>query len=303
MLMFWPDGFGSELHLKGRARDLLTPAHGHPTIVAASDLYAVTGRARDVQAIESHPAHEPLQRLVGCRAGGNLRSAIAQELPDQVEGGTPLLLLLDDIAGATLISGFTYFRWADAVPGMRERMGQGPKSDMRGICSGFRDGSSALFEDGSLRGVSSNTPVAPSLHDPADPDGWHQRDESPQINMCRARRIDVWETGDHLEFDTMFRDTCSVPEGPEVVLHEYQILGTADRETGIVQSVEAIPRVLPYPECPLAAANTSRMVGTALRAMRTEVLGQLRSIDCCTHLNDGLRSLAEVPVLAESLSG
>jgi hypothetical protein len=87
------------------------------------------------------------------------------------------------------------------------------------------------------------------------------------------------------------------------VLHEYQILGTADRETGIVQSVEAIPRVLPYPECPLAAANTSRMVGTALRAMRTEVLGQLRSIDCCTHLNDGLRSLAEVPVLAESLSG
>ncbi len=303
MLMFWPEGFGNELHLKGHARDLLTPEHGHDMSVASSDLYAVTGRERDVQAIASHPEYEPLQRLVGCRAGGNLRSAIAKELPDQVEGGTPLLLLLDDIAGATLISGFTYFRWADAVPGMRERLGGGPQKDMRGICSGFRDGSSALFSDGSLRGVSSNTPASPSLHDPADPDGWHQRDEPPEINMCRARRIDVWQAGDQLEFDTMFRDTCSVPEGPEVVLHEYQILGTADRSTGILESVEAVPRVLPYPECPLAAANSSRMVGTALRAMRTEVLGQLRSIDCCTHLNDGLRSLAEVPVLAGSLPG
>ena len=42
------------------------------------------------------------------------------------------------------------------------------------------------------------------------------------------------------------------------------------------------------------------MAGTELRAMRTEVLERLRNADCCTHLNDGLRSLAEVPVLAAS---
>jgi len=35
--------------------------------------------------------------------------------------------------------------------------------------------------------------------------------------------------------------------------------------------------------------------------MRTEVLQRLRATDCCTHLNDGLRSLAEVPVLAATL--
>jgi hypothetical protein len=44
------------------------------------------------------------------------------------------------------------------------------------------------------------------------------------------------------------------------------------------------------------------MAGTELRAMRTEVLARLRAADCCTHLNDGLRSLAEVPILAASLS-
>ena len=40
------------------------------------------------------------------------------------------------------------------------------------------------------------------------------------------------------------------------------------------------------------------MEGTQLRALRSEVLKRLKSADCCTHLNDGLRSLAEVPILA-----
>jgi hypothetical protein len=35
--------------------------------------------------------------------------------------------------------------------------------------------------------------------------------------------------------------------------------------------------------------------------MRTEVLRRLRNTDCCTHLNDGLRSFAEVPILAAAL--
>jgi hypothetical protein len=301
MIMFWPEGFGSELHLKGRARDLLTPASGEPSVVDASDLHVVTGRERDVQQIESDPVYEPLGRLLGCRAGGNLRKAIAQELPEQVEKGTSLHLLLDDIAGATLISGFTYFRWADAVPGMRERLGTGTQKDMRGICSGFREGSSALYPTGALRGVSSNTPVAPSLGDPADPLGWHDLEDPPEVAMRRARRIDVWRTGDQLEFHTMFRDSCWVPDGHEVVLHEYEVVGTADTEAGVLASVRAIPRVLPYPECPLAAPNAPRLVGTPLHDLRTEVLAQLRSIDCCTHLNDGLRALAEVPVLAASL--
>ena len=32
MLMFWPDGLGTDLHLKGRARDLLTPVDGEPVV-------------------------------------------------------------------------------------------------------------------------------------------------------------------------------------------------------------------------------------------------------------------------------
>ncbi len=59
--------------------------------------------------------------------------------------------------------------------------------------------------------------------------------------------------------------------------------------------------MLPYAECPGAAPHASRMEGTSLRALRREVLDRLRNTDCCTHLNDGLRSLAEVPLLAGHL--
>jgi len=72
----------------------------------------VTGRERDIQRIESDPPRPGLQGLVGSRAGGGLRSAIAQELPDEVREGTPLYLLLDDLAGSTLISGFAFLRWS-----------------------------------------------------------------------------------------------------------------------------------------------------------------------------------------------
>jgi hypothetical protein len=303
ILMFWPQGLGAELHLKGRARDLLTPVQREPEVLRAVDLLAVTGRERDIQRVEAQPSVHGLERLVGCRAGSNLRSAIAQELPEEAAAGTPLYLLLDDLAGSTLISSFAFFRWADRFPDMRQRLSAGTNTRiMRGICSGFRDGSSALNPDGTLKGISSNTPCPPPLVDPADPLGWHELDDHPEIAMRRARRIDVWNEGGVIGIDSMFRDSCWNPaNGEEAVVHEYQILGTADRATGTLLSVTAVPRILPYVECPGAAPNAAWMIGTALRDMRAEVLERLRSTDCCTHLNDGLRALAEVPVLTDSL--
>jgi hypothetical protein len=301
MLMFWPDGLGTDLHLKGRARDLLTPVRGEPVVLRNSDLYAVTGPARDIVRIQADPANAALKRLVGCRAGANLRSAIAQELPNEVAEGTPLYLLLDDLAGSTLISGFAYLRWADHIPMIRNRVANAPRRVMRDICSGFRDGASSLLSDGSISRLRQNTAHPGPLADPVDALGWHELDVHPEIAMRRARRIDVWEDSGQLGIDAMFRDSCWDPGGVEVVVHEYQITARADRATGELLAVEAIPRVLPYAECPAAAPNASWMAGTDLRAMRTAVLQRLRAVDCCTHLNDGLRSLAEVPVLAGSL--
>ncbi len=300
MLMSWPDGLGTDLHLKGRARDLLTSRSGAAVVVNHADLDAVTGRGRDIQRLVADPPGQGLERLVGRHAGGGLRSAIAEELPGEVAGGTPLHLLLDDLAGATLISGFVFVRWMDQIPEMRERLTKVPGRSMVDICAGFRAGSSALASDGSIV-HRQNTARAVPLADPADPVGWHPLDDPVPPAMRRARRIDVWGDGDVLEIDAMFRDSSWDPDGGEIVVHEYQILGQADRTSGVLRSVTAVPRVLPYAECPGAAPNASWLAGTELRAMRTDVLERLRATDCCTHLNDGLRSLAEVPVLAESL--
>ena len=303
MLMFWPDGLGTDLHLQGSARDLLTPEQDEPVVLSASELYAVTGRERDIRRIEAEPAPAGLQRLVGCRAGGNLRSSLAQELPEEMAQGTALYLLLDDLAGATLIAGFAFLRWADHVPEIKQRLANSGHHVMRDVCSGFRDGASSLRSDGTMSGIRQNTSYPGPLADPADPLGWHQIPDNPAIAMRRARRIDVWADGGVLGIDAMFRDSCWDPDGAEVVIHEYQILARADGATGCLMDVEAQPRVLPYAECPGAAPNAAWMAGTDLREMRTEVLRRLRAADCCTHLNDGLRSLAEVPVLAAALPG
>ena len=90
--------------------------------------------------------------------------------------------------------------------------------------------------------------------------------------------------------DAMFRDSCWDPDGHEEVVHEYELLGSADRSTGRSLSMIAVPRVLPYAECPGAPHRTPRgWRAPTLRAMRAEVLERLRATDCCTHLNDGLR--------------
>ena len=195
VLIAWPDGLGTDLHLTGRCRDLLTPAEGAPVVLDTADLLAVTDRGRTIERISSRPALPGLDRLLGSTGGGNLRRAIVQELPDQVEAGTPLHLLLDDLAGSTLISGFAYFRRADQIPGFEETIAKARPRMTVNICSGFRTGASSLASDGTLSGLPQNVAKVGSLVDPDDPLGWHPLDRPPPVAMRRARRIDVWARG------------------------------------------------------------------------------------------------------------
>jgi hypothetical protein len=304
IMMFWPDGPANELHLKGRARDLLTPAAGDPQELNLAEMSVVTAnRTREILQITTLPDPEPagVQNLVGKRAGGGLRAAISEELPEEVEAGTPLHLLLDDMGGTTLIAGFTFIRWKEHVPILKERMDGSPRPYMQDTCSGFRPGAISLFADGTMSGIPQNTVHPATLDDPSDPLSWHALDDHPDMAMRRARRIDVWAEGERIRIDAMFRDSCWDPDGQESVIHEYQLFAEGDRDTGVLESVTAQPRVLPYPECSEAAPKAAWMQGLPMRDLRREVLARLKSVDCCTHLNDGLRSLAEVPVLAAAL--
>ena len=146
-------------------------------------------------------------------------------------------------------------------------------------------------------------PVAPVLEDPTDPDGWHPMEALPPTSMRRRRRIDVVPQGDDfVHVDATFRDSFWEPSGEEVVLHEYLLAAEVDG-AGRILRIDAEPRVLPWPECPAAAASAAQLIGTIAEALPDTVKQDLRGISSCTHLNDLFRSLRDVHRLGATARG
>jgi hypothetical protein len=298
--MHWPAGWGTQMRMLGRARDLLTPAAGVPAQVLAEDaLHVGAAPDRTIEDIRAVPDRPALERLIGARGGGRLRGQLALVVPDEREA--PLYLLLDDLSGATLVGGFAFSQWPSALKLVQTSQAGTPKTlrRMEGICTGFQPGASSLNPDGTSRFSHDVRPVRP-VQRADDPLSWHELPDMAGISMRRARRIDV-SLGTVIDIDSFFQDSATTPEGGRKAVHEYVLRATADPASQRLLSVTADPRVLPYRECPMAAANVDRMIGTPLTELRTAVLSRLKGIDGCTHLNDALRALAEVPALVRSL--
>jgi hypothetical protein len=177
---------------------------------------------------------------------------------------------------------------------------------MTGVCTGFMPGSSGLAPDGTSRWTHRTRPVAP-VDETHDVLAWHEMQQIAEVSMRRARRIDVWIDAGTTYVEAMFQDTSTRPEGGRVAVHEYTLTATAvpDPATGalVLASVDPVPHVLPYAECPLAVLNAGSLVGTPMAALRAVVLERLTGVAGCTHLNDALRALADVPHLAATVSG
>jgi hypothetical protein len=300
----WPEGRAGLLRMVGRARDAVTPSAGAAPIVCSEDLFRARVQwDRTIVEIDSDPVRPTIGGLKGARGGGHLRKILDEILPDEHRSATPLYLLLDDIAGASLVAGWAWSRWSTdwlARPSNVETApARPPMRKMEGVCIGFRPGSGALNSDGTSSGHQSAADVV-DLRRADDPLGWHEFTEQKDVGMRRARRIDVW-LDDLIRIDSAFQDSATNPKGGRTAVHEYRLSATADPVTLQLLSVRAEPRVLPYAECPAAAANVHRLVGAPLSSLRRKVLEDLRGTAGCTHLNDALRALAEAPALVERL--
>lgn len=301
----WPQGRGQPMAFDARARDIYSPtADAPPQTLAYDRVLARIGPDRSIEAICAEPPRAAIGRLVGARGGGYLRRALDEALPDEREAGSPLYLLIDDFAGASLVAGWAWKHWQEQAAAAGTPID--PKAfaarlaHMQDVCTGFRAGSSALTDWDSSR--QNFAPVVP-LPDPDDPAGWHALPQIEGTTMRRARRIDVWREGRHIRVDAMFQDSASVPAGGRVAVHEYTLQAQADAATLRLTGVQAQPRILPYPECPSAVQHLDRLVGAPMRELRAVVLEQLPRTFGCTHLNDALRALAEVPALLLQLEG
>ncbi len=120
--------------------------------------------------------------------------------------------------------------------------------------------------------------------------------------MRRARRIDVWRDVEGIHIDAAFQDSASTPTGDRAVLHEYQLAASVDPVTLNLTALEALPRVLPFPECTAAPDHMHKLLQTPVGRLRERVLDSLPGTAGCTHLNDALRAMAEVPVLVAYLN-
>jgi hypothetical protein len=215
----WPQGRAGNAHLVGRARDIITARCGGGPIVLAEDSFeALLKPDRVIVAIDAQPARPTLSRLVGERGGGGLRKAIEAAVPGERQQATPLYLILDDLAGTSLVSGWAWSLWdPDWMANMRAALKdvdlEKAFKSREGVCTGFAPGSSAF--DPATERVSTPTP---DVRNPEDPDGWHAFTVQKDIGMRRARRIDVWQE-ETLIIDSAFQDSASTPSGGRAVVH------------------------------------------------------------------------------------
>jgi hypothetical protein len=131
---------------------------------------------------------------------------------------------------------------------------------------------------------------------------WHDIDPAPAVCLRRRRRIDAWRAGDVIEVDAHFRDSVWGPDHDELALHEYTLTATIDGSSELLLAVDVASRVLPFPECPAAAQHAQEMVGAPVAGIRSGVHKVLTELHACTHLNDMLRGLSEVPALVATIS-
>lgn len=296
----YPEGIaGPVRRVDGRARDIWTDADGKAHLVAQARLdVELDSGTRAVRSIASDPPDDALQELLGAPAAGGFRARVDRHLPHLTETGGLLYLLLDDLPGASLVAGYAMLH-AGVVSHSRDDRFLQAQAD---LCAGWAaDGFllNHVRDHGSPpRG---GGPPAPALEREDDPDAWHDTDPLPPHGMRRRRRLDVSRSGELLAVDVHFRDTHVDAEGRESIVHEYAVAATVDPATWLVVESAAEPRVLPWRECPGAAASATRVAGRPVTELRPWVRATFTGTSTCTHLNDTLRGLADVPALARIL--
>jgi len=295
----WPAGRRGVRVLRGRARDIFSRSGSdEPQVLALHELRVEVGADRVLRKLVTQPSADALQSLVGLDHARVLRKAAESALAAQSQRSAPLHLLLDDVPGTQVIADWAWSRWPQLQPVDEKPQRRIRLESMEGVCTGFRPGSSSLRTDGSYQ--EDRAAVVQSLVRADDPGGWHAMTEPREVSMRRARCIDVWIEG-NIRIEATFQDSASTPDGHRVAVHEYGLYVEIDRASGAVSLISATPHVLPFDECPAAVANVHLLIGTPAHQLRDTVLLVLRRTLGCTHLNDALRSLADVPALVEQL--
>jgi hypothetical protein len=269
--------------------------------------------AVSVVEIATTPEIPGLQQVLGRAAATGFRAAVDAAIGTNTFRGRTIYQLLDDIPVATLVSGYAvgFAGGLDKGESDEERPWRRAEGmaelQLADLCAGFQAGGTIMKarQDGARSGGGQVTgPLAPSIDRPDDPWAWHDLDELPLDGMRRRRRIDVRRSTTDpaiILVDALFRDSHVGDDGYETIIHEYVVDAAVDIMTMTFVRAEATPHVLPWYECPQAAASAARLVGRPLAQLRPAVRAEFVGPTTCTHLNDTFRALEDVASLIDAL--
>jgi hypothetical protein len=293
-----PDGLTERLVLTASGRDLRTDAESQPTELGTArvDLDIAFLNQRTITSVTIDPPAAGIGRLVGASAASGFRALVDDVLPGERGAGTLRYQLLDDLPTAVLVSGNALHAVLD-MPRDPERMLTGADQ-----CAGWATGAS-IMDGWAGAGATPRVtgPLAPPLVGSDDPLAWHPLAAQGPNDMRRVRRVDVWLEDDGAHVDAFFRDTHVLPDGDDTVLHEYGVRAVVDLTSRTFTACEASVGVLPWQECPGALASAGRLVGAPVDDLRARVRRTFTGTSTCTHLNDTLRALQDVPTLLDAL--
>jgi hypothetical protein len=334
-----PAGLAADALVDARARDLRTNPDGTTDVVGEAGLRARISPSRELLELETSPAVPALRHLLGASVGPGFRSRVNELVTDVCQEGSLLYLLLDDLTGATLVSGYALHRGgaldppavdSNPVPEVEEILNSHvsvedsttppavasppPRVTVSGvplftnqsdICAGWaHDATMMLHLRDTGRLPVPIGPTAPVLERADDPLSWHTMAPLAPHGVRRRRRLDLAAPdrpqAEH-QVEMHFRDSHVDEGGRETIMHEYSLTGTVDPAAGRVGSVSARVQVLPWIECPAALASAQRIDGMELAQLRPRVRKEFVGRSTCTHLNDCLRSLADVTALSREL--
>jgi hypothetical protein len=243
-------------------------------------------------------AGDDLADLVGASLRSGFGRRLASALPGEAEDRSLRYSLLEDLAGAFLVSGYAPLRAGllGNLLGGDVEAARGRAALQADICVGWAGGGPvhrALAERGHTA-VPVGPPAPPIERD--DPAGWHPLAPLDQETVRRRRLLDVRRdlAADGLVVHSHFRDSHAGEEH-EMVMHEYTVDAVVRDDA--IGSIDVDARVLPWAACPGAVPSAGRVVGVALddlaRVARTDLVGPAT----CTHLTSTTRSLADVRAL------